>query len=183
MKELNNDEAAMFKDIDKFNKRLSMSNALEISAAIFVIVVFLFYAFIFESEPVLLPLGSVLIAGGSLFIIIYILRNGMRKGKSPSEDDKLDYFKYWIHWYENTYKLVRSIFWWYLLPLIPGFIAFTIGMAQSIHGKFLQTSLKLGFLALITGGFVYWLNRYYASKKLQRRIDKLNELISVLESK
>ena len=96
MKELNNDEAAMFKDIDKFDNRLSMGNALEISAGIFVIIVFLIYAFIFESEPVLLPLGSVFIAGGSLFIIIYILRNGMRKGKSPSEDDKLDYFKYWV---------------------------------------------------------------------------------------
>lgn len=90
MKELNNDEAAMCKDIDKFDNRLSMSNALEISAGVFVMIVFLIYAYIFESKPVLLPLGSVLIAGGSLFIIVYILRNAVRKGKSPSEDDKLD---------------------------------------------------------------------------------------------
>jgi len=173
----------MFKDIDKFDNRLSMSNALEISAGIFVIIVFLFYAYLFKSKPVLLPLGSVLIAGGGLYIIVYILRNRMRKGEIPSKDEKLEYFKYWIHWYENTYKLGRNIFWWYLLPLIPGFIAFTIGMAQLSHGRSLQTLTKVGSAALILGGGVFWLNRYYASKKLQRRIDKLNELISVLESK
>ena len=37
MNELNNDEAAMFQDTDKFKKSLSISNTVEISAGIIVI--------------------------------------------------------------------------------------------------------------------------------------------------
>jgi len=183
MNESTNDEEAMFQDTYKFRKTLSKSNIVEISAGIFVIIVFLLYAYLFKDKPVLLPIGSVLTAGGGLYIILYIIRNSMRKGEIPPKDEKLDYFKYWIEWYENTNKLLRSVFWWYLLPIIPGFIAFTIGMAQSVPGKSLLMLLILVPTALIGGGGVYWLNRYYASKKLQIRIDKLREWISALESK
>jgi len=183
MNEPNNEETLMFQDTEKFKKTLFISNMVEISAGILLIIIFLYYTYLFRNKPILLPIGSVLAAAGGLYIILYIIRNSIRKGETPSKEEPLDYFKYWIGWYENTHKLTRSIFWWYLLPIIPSFIAFTIGVMQINPEKSIPILIISVSAALIVGGGVYWRNRYYASKKLQIRIDKLHKWISELESK
>ena len=78
--------------------------------------------------------------------------------------------------------MARSVFWWYILPIVPGYIVFTIGTMQFRPEKSISILIISASMALIVGGGVYWLNRYYTSKKLQTRIDKLNEWISELES-
>jgi len=187
MNESNNDEAAMFQDTEEFKKSLSKSNTREISAGIFVIIIFLFYAYLFKDAPILLPIGSVLVATGVLFIILYIIRNRMRKDETPSKEETLDYFKYWIGLYKNTHKLQRSIFWWALLPLIPGLIVFIIGMIQNIMPEISLTILIIfgSSMVLSIGGVVFWLTRHHVKGKgeLQIRIDKLSNWISELESK
>ncbi len=182
-----NDEAAMFQETDEFKKSLSKSNTREISAGIFLIIFFLFYAYLFKDAPILLPIGSILIATGTLYIILYIIRNRMRKDEPPSREETLDYFKYWIGWYQNTYKLQRSVFWWTLLPLIPGLIVFIIGMMQFIMPEITLTILIIfgSSMVLSIGGVVFWLTRHHVQGKgdLQIKINKLNNWISELESK
>ena len=116
MDKTTNNEVAMFEDTDKFKKSLSKSNLIEISAGIFVIIIFIIYAYLFRDKPILISIGSLLIAAGGLCIILFIIRNRIIKGEIPSREDQVDYFKFWIGWYENTHKLSRRVFWWYLLP-------------------------------------------------------------------
>jgi hypothetical protein len=182
MEALTNDEVAMFADIDKFKKSLSKSNIVEVSAGIFLIIGFLFYAYIFRNQPILISVGSVFSATGGVCVVLYIFRSRIRKGETPPKEETLDYFKYWIVWYENTYKLARNVFWWYLLPFIPGFITFCSGRIQLEPENSLQI-LMFAVSVFIFGGGVYWLNRYRCNKKLQPRIDKLRACIVALELK
>ncbi len=181
MNELTYDETAMFEDTEKFNKTLSKSNKVEIFFGALGMITFLFLAYIFKDKPIFLPIGFMLIALASLFIALYIIRNRKIKGEIPPKEDKLKYFKYWIYWYENTDKLGRNVFWWYILPIVPGFLTLTVGMVQLVPEKALLILLVLGSTALIVGGVTIWLNRFYSSKKLQIRIVKLREYTTVLE--
>lgn len=182
MDQFNNDEATLFEHTDKFNKALSRSNKVEIFAGMLNMITFLFFAYIFKDKPLSLPIGFLLIALAGLFIALYINRNRKIKGETPSKENKLEYFKYWVYWYENTYKLGRNVFWWYILPIVPGLLTLIIGMVELVPEKALLIILVLGSAALIVGGVVFWLNRFYSSNKLLIRIVKLREHITELES-
>ena len=155
MNELKNDLEAMILETEKFKKTLFRSNWIEISAGILVIIAFLIFAYKFRSLTIFLPIGSVLTVAGAVYIIIYILKNRMRKGNIPSKEDKLQYFKYWVGWYENTLKLGRNIFWWYLLPFAPGFIFVIIGFIKIKPDKIMLLFTIVVIPAIIMVGVVY----------------------------
>lgn len=181
MEEPNNQEL-IIEDTEKFKKALKMSNTVEIVAGIFVLMTFLPMAYFFRDKPISLPIGCLLSACGALFIILFILRKRVRKGEIPAKEDLLNYLRYWAGWYGNTYQLARNIFWWYLLPLIPGFVFFTFGFMQLIPDKSTFTLIVVGSTFATVFGIVFWLNRFVATKKLQTKIDSLNSWITKLES-
>lgn len=139
-----NNSNAQPQHTEKFAKALSVSNTVEIVAGIFVITTFSGLAYLFRDKPVLLPVGCLLFACGGLFIVLFILAKRVRRGEVPPQDDLLAYYQYWVIWYENTYALARKVFWWYLLPMIPGAVAFTIGFVQLLPEKSTQTLVVLG---------------------------------------
>ena len=91
MDQPNNSQEAIIKEIEKFKKRLFWSNIVEIQAGIIVIIVFSVFAFKFRNGIIFLPIGSLLIAAGVVFVILYIIKNRMRKGIMPSKEDKIEY--------------------------------------------------------------------------------------------
>ena len=173
---------AIIADTEKFGRSLDRSNLVEISVGIFVVIVFSLYIYVFRNLDILVPVGSGVGVLGVLYIIIYIFRFRRRKGDIPSKENHLDYFSYWLEWHNNTLKLARRIFWWYILPVIPGFVLFIIGMIKTVPQASLVMKSIVPIFGLMVGGMIYWLNRYYAARKLQIKIDALNATIDELRN-
>lgn len=71
-------------------------------------------------------------------------------------------------------KLLDTVFWWYILPFIPGFLWAAIhNWARGIH-----VFSQLGFMAIaiLVGGFTFWLNKYAVSRHLRPREKELEEM-------
>lgn len=174
----NIDQEAAIRETVKFKRTLLISNILEISAGIVVIVWVLIRVYNrFNNMSIFFLAGSVLIATAAVYIILYVIKNRIIKGNIPSKDDGLLYFKYWLGWYENTLKLAKNIFWWYLLPILPGIIMYMIGGIQ------IDPEKSIGWVTIFTilCAVIYWSNRYYYGNKLKTKIDRMNHLISELE--
>jgi hypothetical protein len=73
---------------------------------------------------------------------------------------------------ERQYRALRSIFWWYLAPLLPSILAITAVQAKP-EGP-LMSMIGAGVGIFLFGGFVVWLNRV-AAKEIKRKIDILDE--------
>ena len=69
--------------------------------------------------------------------------------------------------------LHRSVWWWYLLPLVPGMLVAQIGQAMA-HPERMSGIIAFGVVAAAMAAGIYWLNRR-AAERLQERIDRLNE--------
>lgn len=72
---------------------------------------------------------------------------------------------------ERQRDLLRTITWWYLLPMLPGMLVLTFGQAV-VRAKPVSASSVLGFF-LLTGLLVRQLNLRVA-RKLQQKIDALS---------
>ncbi len=74
---------------------------------------------------------------------------------------------------ERQRDLLRSVWWWGLLPFAPSLLVLIIGqaMAQSQH---MPGVIALSVVAIVLMGGVYELNRR-AAAGIQRRIDRLNQ--------
>ena len=174
-----NDHQLIFEEIEKFRKGLSTLATTEIVSEIFAIVVILPGAYLFRNETILLPIGFLLTVLAAVYQLLYIVKNRIRKGTIPSKEDKLPYLKYWLERYENTWKLARNFLWWGFLPFAPGFILVVIGLYQIVP----DNVMRIMPFMLTVGAGSYWWYRYYLGKKYLAGIDKINHLISELESK
>jgi len=73
---------------------------------------------------------------------------------------------------------LRAIFWWYILPFIPGLVLVTIGnWFDPDYGKSAPTEARVlvsGSLVAVVA-LIWWLNQRGA-RRLQRKIDEIDAL-------
>ena len=69
--------------------------------------------------------------------------------------------------------LLRSVWWWYLLPFVPGLIAVDVGMVF-VHPERKWRIVVIRVLAVVLTLGVYELNRR-AAARLQTQLDRLKE--------
>ena len=68
------------------------------------------------------------------------------------------------------------------MPLLPGFIVMAIGFYIREPEKIIKFITFLVTPAIIVFGSVYWFHKYWVAKKYQPKIDRINSLITELES-
>lgn len=165
----------------KLEKRVLRRNLREYAASAIVIAGFGYYIWKFP-DP-MIRFGCVLVIAGALFVVYQLHKRG--HARSVPEEmafrDCLDFHRKEL---ERQRDLLRSIWTWYILPVVPGVLVFMLGVfqwqmrppnaaARAGHVKILF-GLRVAVVAVIFTG-VGKLNQW-AARKLQRKIDTLNSL-------
>jgi hypothetical protein len=155
----------------KFERRIMWRNVREYVASL--IAVALFGYFFVTSRDVLSRLTSGLFIGAMLWIVVQLHRKGSAT-RSPSGVDTLTSLRLYRGELERQRAAVSTVWWWYLAPMVPGFVVYTIGYAIKVQHPAAWAGLAL-MDAIVAGMFfVIWKMNMKAARCLQRMIDELN---------
>ena len=125
---------------------------------------------------ILQKIGSGWCVAATLYIAWQLYRRG--SAVAPPKSVELPLYTFARAQLVRQRDLLRNIFWWYLLPLIPGITLVLIGNGQdpdlSSHVPIWQRWAGLGFLVAAFVGV--WRLNQCGARKLQRRIDEIDAL-------
>jgi Flp pilus assembly protein TadB len=155
----------------KFERRIWRRNAREYVASL--IAVALFVYFLASAHDWLSRVTFALFIGAMLWIVVALHRNGSAK-KLPKGVDTLTGLRFYRTELQRQYGVVKSVWWWYLAPMVPGFVVYTIGHAvKSPHPA---AWAGLAVMDMIVAGLFYvvWRMNMKAARCLERMINELN---------
>lgn len=159
---------------NKFYRWLRIRNFTEYVSCVIVVVCFGIYSF--TLEHVLQRIGSVMIVAAT-FVVAWQLRRRASAipPESAGEMPILDFARAQM---VRQHEALTSVFWWYLLPFIPGMAVFMGGTfllrPPQTTGQVIGSIVAVGIVCGIFAG-VWWLNQHWA-RKLQRHIDDIDAL-------
>ncbi len=152
--------AAMKKRMKGFDKTIQWRDYREVAACLFIIVYFGRYLIV-GKNTVLMEAGELVLVASGVFIAWKLIWSKRRLPKAEPNAPVFEAMKVELQKVENQIGLLRSVAWWYLLPLFTGGMLVLWGAPGGV-------SSKLGALAIfvVLFGFVYWLNQYAVKKTL-----------------
>ena len=164
---------AMKTRMKRFDKTISWRDYGEVAACIFIIV-FFGWNLTFRGHSLLTQAGCVVLIASAIFIIWKLIASKLRLPKAEPNAPIFDAVKVELQKVENQIGLLKSVAWWYLLPLFVGVMLVYWGGPGSIPSK-------LGYFAivLVLYAFIYWLNQFAVKKNL---LPLKRELASLLHS-
>jgi len=143
----------------KFNRTLLWRDARELIACVFIIV--WFGLNLRHAHSTLTKVGDIVLVLSGLFIGANLLaaRRSNRAFRTPTS--VRDFLGGELDRVNRQIKLLRTVLWWYLLPLFCGVSLFSIGAN-------LDLVIEIPVLSTyaLTFGFVYWINGYAVRKTL-----------------
>ena len=154
----------------QFEKRIQSRNLREYLGGALAIAIFTFDIFKFPT-PVART-GSALIIAGVLCIVVQIYKRAA-PGKMPADLALTASLKFHRLELVRQRDLLRSVWLWYIGPIVPGLVVFTVGLLPHHAGG--QAACLL-FFATVFGGIV-WVN-HRAAVRLDRQIAELDNLES-----
>ena len=155
---------------EKFQKRIHNRNLREYAASVLVIAAFGYYIWRFPQ----LRLGSGLIIAATLYMMYQLHKRGAAKTVPAALGlgTCLDFHRREL---ERQRDLSRDVWKWYLLPFVPGLLAFVAVPAMQVPpDKWLRTVPFILLCAVVFYG-IGRLNQR-AARRLQRQIDELDAL-------
>jgi hypothetical protein len=163
------------KGADKFYRRIRRRNAIEYVACVVVVVAFTSYVFVLPH--VLQKVGSAMIVLATFYVAWQLHRRA--SAEPPERAGTMPLLAFARAQMLRQRDALRSIFWWYILPFIPGLVVMSLGngmdpeFAAKGPAPWVRWLVFAGMGAALAG--VWWLNQYGA-RKLQRRIDEIDAL-------
>jgi len=159
---------------DKLYRRVRRRNLIEYTACI-VLVIFASRN-IFVLPHILQKLGSASLVAAACYVAWQLHRRG--SAVAPEMAGEVPLYAFARAQLVRQRDALRSIFWWYLLPLIPGIALILIGNGQdpgtASHVPIWVRWVALGVIVSVFVG-AWWLNQV-AARKLQGRIDEIDAL-------
>jgi hypothetical protein len=163
----------------RFQKQISRRNLREYAASAFVIVGVGYYISAFHSA--LIRTGCALVIVGTLFVVYTLHKRGSARTVSAEFELRtcMDFHRKEL---QRQRDLLRDVWSWCLLPLVPGMLVFRAGLLEQALER-PNASAQAGviafalFVVMCAGLFVGIgkLNRW-AADKLQREIDAIDKL-------
>jgi hypothetical protein len=162
----------VLKKITDFDRMIRVRNMME-SVAALVVAAFFAYAAWRQSNWIE-QLGSVIIAGGALWIIYYLRRHGTSI-EPPPDQTLASYRRGLVLKYEHQIRLLRNVKFWYLLPLYVGLLIATLGKLreQAANRDLIWADAVPPLVYTVFFVMVWWLNEGLAVGKLRRLRAKL----------
>jgi hypothetical protein len=156
---------------NKFEKRIRWRNIREYVASL--IAVSLFVYLFASSHDVLSRVTFALFIAAMIWIVVSLHWMGSAK-KLAEGVDTLSGLRLYRAELERQRRVVASVWWWYLAPLVPGFVVYTIGYA--VKFPYLRAWIGLALLDAVVAGMFYviWRMNMKAARCLQRMIAELN---------
>ncbi len=133
----------------RFQSTVFWRNAREYAASLLVAVIF--GAFALGSDDLLFQLGCGLMIAGSAFVCLFIYRNGRadRRGAATTEDC-LNFHRQALI---RQSRMLRYVWLWYLLPMLPGTVVFLWATDRSLPAdQAWRSVVSAGFVVLVFVG-------------------------------
>jgi hypothetical protein len=154
----------------RFERIVARRNLREYVAAVLVVAGF---GWIMWVEPSgIVRVGAGLVIAGTIFIVHQLRTRGSAMSL-PADLVLSRALEFHCAQLVRQRDLLRSVWWWYLLPLLPGMLLVQIGQALEHPERLLRIIAYCVVVAAITVG-IYALNRH-AAARIQERIDRLKE--------
>jgi len=153
----------------KFDRQIASRNTREICAALLVIATFAVMAW--HAQGLVERLGWAITSASGVWIIFYMLRRGTGAGRPDRDASVAAYTAVLAEGYERQIRLLRTVKYWYILPL-------WIGMAVASVGQWLRAgsvvgpAIGLGISSAVCIG-VAILNERYGVRYLERLKEEL----------
>lgn len=155
------------KRMQKFDRMITMRNRLECIAAAAVVIFFTWTAF--HTPNVVMKGGSLVVAGGAAWIIFYMLRYGKAKPAVDPSDNLANYTQALVGRYDHQIRLLKSVKYWYLLPMYIGLLIMSVGIAIQTAQAGIPVWVDLigPAICTIVFGIIWWLNEVPAVRRLR----------------
>jgi hypothetical protein len=159
---------------DKFYRAVRRRNVVEYAACVVVVVIFAIYAFTMQHP--MQKIGSVLIVVAAIYTPWQLHRRG--SAVPPEKAGEMPLYLFLRGQLVRQRDALRGIFWWYILPFLPGLVLFNISFEPSYSPQRVPVWVILlasAGIIIVIGG-IWWLNQLGASK-LQKHIDDIDALL------
>lgn len=165
--------------INKFERRIFWRNLREYAAGVVVIAAFGYYEWRFRA--LLVRVGSGLVIAGTLHVMYQIHRRASLR-PAPGDLGSSTCIEFHRKSLERQRDALRTVWSWYLLPLVPGLAVFASGSIvsqwtahQGSPGHLVISSL-VSPLMMAAVFFAIWKLNRRAAERLQTQIDELESL-------
>jgi hypothetical protein len=161
--------------VDSFHKKIKYRDLLEQIAIIAGSPVFAYYSY---SIPfTLTKIASVMIILWGIYVFVRLQKAKKNKPGALTET-YLEYLYKTRAYLQIQKQLVDSVLYWYILPAMVLLFLFILG--PGLDGRVAKI-LKHGAFITAIGAFIYFLNKRAVKKQFMPRLEKIDELISVME--
>jgi len=159
----------------KLQRKIHGRNAREYVAAL-VVVVFFGYQLSLATDA-LTRAGFILMIAAVLYLVWHLHRKGSSQ-RLPEQMGLVSGLEYFRRELERQRDLVRSVWRWYLGPLVPGLILLQVASVHAHPGHLGRIALPLAITNCLAAAvfFLVWKLNQRAAGKLQRQIDELDAL-------
>jgi len=155
----------------KFERRIMWRNVREYVASLIATV--LFGYFLVTARDVLSRVTFGLFIAAMVWIVFQLHRKGSAK-RMPLGVDTLTSLRFYRAELERQRAAVANVWSWYLAPMVPGFVVYTVGFAIRFPRPAAWAGLVLMDGMVTVMFFVIWKMNVRAARCLQRMIDELN---------
>ena len=152
----------------RLERHVSLRNLGEYAAAVVVVASFGWMLWVEPSR--ISRVGAGMVIAGTIFIVHQLRRRGSAR-RLPADLVARSALEFHCEQLARQRDLVRGVWAWYLLPLVPGLLVVQIGQALA-HPE--RSSRIVVYCAVIVAGAAavhYWNRR--GATRLQQRIDRL----------
>jgi len=167
--------SAMQTKMSDLRRKLLARDARELFGCVFILVIF--GLFFFDTEAPVSRLGDLIVMASAVFIGWRIIQ--ARRATPPPKPDAttVESLRAELHSVRTQSQLLRSILWWYLLPI-------GTGVLISVWGEKSEPFLKITFTVTVifTYAFIYWLNQRARRKQLLPAQAQLEALLRSAET-
>jgi hypothetical protein len=152
----------------KFERKIRWRNVREYVAA--AIAAAMFVSFLIKSHDVLFQVACAMLIAG-LAYMAYQLHRRTSPRSMPAELGATNSLQFHRTELERQLDFINHIWRWYLGPLVPGLLAFSLATAMADHHNLVRIALVNLFFAFCL--ILVWRLNVYAAHCLQNRIDEL----------
>jgi len=154
----------------RLEHRVARRNRREYVAAAVVVAVMAWQMFAMPSVTLRVGAGLTIAATIAVAYMLHLWGSARTLPSDLALTSALEFHRVQL---ERQRDLLRSVWWWYLLPFVPGVLVLAIGHALARPERTSGTiAWGVGMLLIMVGG--YALNRRKAAQ-IQQRIDRLKE--------
>jgi len=159
----------------KFQKKILWRNGREYVAALVVVIFFGFQSW--RTPDAMTRVGFGLAIAGLLYVVWQLHHKGSSRSL-PSEMGRASYLEFHRTELERQRDLLRSVWRWYLGPLVPGLAVLMVAVARTNPGHLRHLGAFLaGYYSVVVLAFFFiWRLNESAARRLQRRIDELDAM-------